>query len=102
MIRRPPRSTLFPYTTLFRSLALARNFPDSVRGQDRARWAQQEIWGKPQRLTELNRKVLLIVGYGSIGRGAAKRAKTVDMQGWGGTRSGQGGQATAAQAFAAA
>src|SRR2546421_12087492 len=26
-------------------LALARNFPDSVRGQDRARWAQQEIWG---------------------------------------------------------
>src|SRR2546430_13223103 len=24
MIRRPPRSTLFPYTTLFRSLTLAR------------------------------------------------------------------------------
>src|SRR2546425_6444067 len=24
MIRRPPRSTLFPYTTLFRSLAIAR------------------------------------------------------------------------------
>src|SRR5256885_4513934 len=24
MIRRPPRSTLFPYTTLFRSLGLAR------------------------------------------------------------------------------
>src|SRR3712207_7154470 len=24
MIRRPPRSTLFPYTTLFRSIALAR------------------------------------------------------------------------------
>src|SRR3712207_8993075 len=31
MIRRPPRSTLFPYTTLFRSeyvLALARDEPD--------------------------------------------------------------------------
>src|SRR5256885_7085406 len=30
MIRRPPRSTLFPYTTLFRSLtmqSIARNFP---------------------------------------------------------------------------
>src|SRR2546422_5171798 len=26
MIRRPPRSTLFPYTTLFRSI-LARDFP---------------------------------------------------------------------------
>src|SRR3712207_7306334 len=25
MIRRPPRSTLFPYTTLFRSVLLARN-----------------------------------------------------------------------------
>src|SRR5258708_11765528 len=25
MIRRPPRSTLFPYTTLFRSLELARD-----------------------------------------------------------------------------
>src|SRR2546430_6456736 len=25
MIRRPPRSTLFPYTTLFRSLCLYRN-----------------------------------------------------------------------------
>src|SRR5256885_9774377 len=26
MIRRPPRSTLFPYTTLFRSLALRRSW----------------------------------------------------------------------------
>src|SRR2546426_1691356 len=26
MIRRPPRSTLFPYTTLFRSFAYARQF----------------------------------------------------------------------------
>src|SRR5256885_9086366 len=35
MIRRPPRSTLFPYTTLFRSLTraciLARHMPPSVR-----------------------------------------------------------------------
>src|SRR3712207_8605227 len=28
MIRRPPRSTLFPYTTLFRSRAHARLLPD--------------------------------------------------------------------------
>src|SRR2546422_5332253 len=35
MIRRPPRSTLFPYTTLFRSVADAQ-----VRGTalDRGRW----------------------------------------------------------------
>ena len=48
-------------------LALARNFPDSVRQQDGKRWSQQELWDKPQHLTELNGQVLLIVGYGSIG-----------------------------------
>src|SRR2546430_5135557 len=30
MIRRPPRSTLFPYTTLFRSLDAARIIQDDV------------------------------------------------------------------------
>src|SRR5690348_18108096 len=39
MIRRPPRSTLFPYTTLFRSKvgagsALRFTFPFAVRGSD--------------------------------------------------------------------
>src|SRR2546430_10805759 len=29
MIRRPPRSTLFPYTTLFRSLRLGRGYPSA-------------------------------------------------------------------------
>src|SRR3712207_8712163 len=40
MIRRPPRSTLFPYTTLFRSLALDRVRPEpglfEVRADDEA------------------------------------------------------------------
>src|SRR5438876_7511956 len=31
MIRRPPRSTLFPYTTLFRSHRAARHAPDRGR-----------------------------------------------------------------------
>src|SRR5256885_10995175 len=43
MIRRPPRSTLFPYTTLFRSLEAGRGQhapgQDDQAGQDRA--AQQ-------------------------------------------------------------
>src|SRR5258707_15869055 len=39
MIRRPPRSTLFPYTTLFRSLAAQR---DQVLGlHDRRRHARE-------------------------------------------------------------
>src|SRR3712207_8997402 len=32
MIRRPPRSTLFPYTTLFRSGVRRGGHPDAVRG----------------------------------------------------------------------
>src|SRR5262245_62832419 len=38
MIRRPPRSTLFPYTTLFRSAALgiAPSRPEDLRGGDPA------------------------------------------------------------------
>src|SRR5256885_5183799 len=34
MIRRPPRSTLFPYTTLFRSAALRQALLDAVTTKD--------------------------------------------------------------------
>jgi phosphoglycerate dehydrogenase-like enzyme len=71
-------------------VALARNFPDSVRYQDNSRWGQQDLWDKPQRLTELNGQLLLIVGYGSIGRELARRAHAFDMRVWGVTRSGKG------------
>src|SRR2546422_6209671 len=41
MIRRPPRSTLFPYTTLFRS-------PSTVTGSfPRPRWFDVSMWGRP-------------------------------------------------------
>jgi phosphoglycerate dehydrogenase-like enzyme len=70
--------------------ALARNFPDSVRHQDNSHWGQQDLWDKPQRLTELNGQLLLIVGYGSIGRELARRAHSFDMRVWGVTRSGKG------------
>ncbi len=83
-------------------LALARNFPDSVRQQDRAHWSQQELWDKPQHLAEVNGQVLLIVGYGSIGRELAKRAKAFEMRVWGVTRSGQGDGAHVERIFPAA
>src|SRR3712207_7625712 len=35
MIRRPPRSTLFPYTTLFRSRRHADPRPDGEQGEER-------------------------------------------------------------------
>src|SRR5437899_7342261 len=37
MIRRPPRSTLFPYTTLFRSISCAKAKPSSFRRMFRMR-----------------------------------------------------------------
>src|SRR6516162_1836285 len=69
-------------------LALVRNFPDAVRYQDGKQWSAQALWDKPQQLTEINGKLLLIVGYGSIGRELAKRARAFGMRVWGVTRSG--------------
>src|SRR3712207_8949565 len=46
MIRRPPRSTLFPYTTLFRSLARAR-----ARAPPRGRRGRAATPGRPFRRT---------------------------------------------------
>src|SRR2546422_5303864 len=63
MIRRPPRSTLFPYTTLFRSVAdvEAGNAPGQVgeRGERfrllTDRWARRPGWRRPDRKsTRLN------------------------------------------------
>lgn len=70
-------------------LALARNFPDSVRHQDRAHWGQQEIWDQPQHLTELNGQILLIIGFGSIGQEVARRARVFGMSVWAVNRSGR-------------
>jgi phosphoglycerate dehydrogenase-like enzyme len=71
-------------------LAMARNFPDSVRHQDQSKWSVQDLWDQPQHLTEINGRVLLVVGYGSIGRELARRAKAFDMRVWGVTRWGKG------------
>ena len=75
--------------TLGLLIALARNFPDSVRYQDRAHWSQQDLWDHHP-LTELSGKLLLIVGFGSIGQELARRAKAFDIRVWGVSRSGRG------------
>src|SRR5256885_6521762 len=43
MIRRPPRSTLFPYTTLFRSRGLLRRDPDRLGARIHRRWAGRSL-----------------------------------------------------------
>src|SRR2546429_3389195 len=43
MIRRPPRSTLFPYTTLFRSKILQRSKPEHIQVKQRQRQLRQAV-----------------------------------------------------------
>src|SRR3712207_7070361 len=55
MIRRPPRSTLFPYTTLFRSYFKSAGAAQALGGE----WSVQFVEGGPApppalRLSELN------------------------------------------------
>lgn len=71
-------------------LAMAKRFPDAFRYQAEARWAQQEIWDAKPRPLELKGRVLLIVGFGSIGHELARRIQPLGMRVWGVTRSGQG------------
>src|SRR2546426_6728674 len=65
MIRRPPRSTLFPYTTLFRSLRRWARKPETRRVSSQARkvlrWEISEMRERlgdfpPQHLPGLDRK----------------------------------------------
>src|SRR2546430_9211228 len=56
MIRRPPRSTLFPYTTLFRSLAggeVGEVVPGDV-GEQANRRAERRLRGADRKSTRLN------------------------------------------------
>src|SRR2546430_13218731 len=48
MIRRPPRSTLFPYTTLFRSLGVGRNDTSAVVARMAERCANLRIFEDDQ------------------------------------------------------
>src|SRR2546422_8471207 len=45
MIRRPPRSTLFPYTTLFRSQSLGPALGPRARDRGHRRWAGRDAAG---------------------------------------------------------
>src|SRR5256885_3866296 len=58
MIRRPPRSTLFPYTTLFRSLIYqghtdARDIPNAALSVTREQFARQLREHLPAKLRDI-------------------------------------------------
>src|SRR2546429_6814146 len=54
MIRRPPRSTLFPYTTLFRSRNAARVAPGATGSRWRTRHSLHERLSRDRKSTRLN------------------------------------------------
>src|SRR2546430_13123813 len=62
MIRRPPRSTLFPYTTLFRS-----------------HWAQPEITGLEIPVREFGELRVGVYGLGGIGTAVARDRKSTRL-----------------------
>src|SRR2546422_8553860 len=69
MIRRPPRSTLFPYTTLFRSVQPALDGPDQLRRRRPARQEHQVRRG--------HRDAAAVAG-GVMGRLHPELARAVD------------------------
>src|SRR5256885_11152931 len=71
MIRRPPRSTLFPYTTLFRSPAGDRRPVDLLAGtaEVRHRRARQARLLGPYRAADLAPSAGRLVGHGHPARG---------------------------------
>src|SRR2546429_5866304 len=54
MIRRPPRSTLFPYTTLFRSVCRTPSLLDTPGRILRPRWAERRFRRRDRKSTRLN------------------------------------------------
>ena len=83
-------------------VAVARHFPAAVRYQLEHRWAQQEIWDSPLRPRELVGQVLLVVGFGAVGRALAQRVKPLGMKIWAVTRSGKADPTLAERVFPAA
>src|ERR1039457_5636199 len=83
MIRRPPRSTLFPYTTLFRSSPVNVNRTPhhagvpSVPGKARCRWRRPLQWtllSRP-RVAPANRLQMPLTVFDSKGIPASRRAR---------------------------
>ena len=82
-------------------IALARHFPAALRYQLKRHWAQQEIWDLPLRPRELHSQILLLVGFGAIGRELARRVRPLGMKIWTVTRTGQADPSLADRAFPA-
>jgi phosphoglycerate dehydrogenase-like enzyme len=83
-------------------IALSRRFPDCMRYQQQGRWMQQELWNAPIRPRELGGQVLLMIGFGAIGRAVATALGPMKMRIWAVNRSGHADSGLAERVFPAA
>jgi D-2-hydroxyacid dehydrogenase (NADP+) len=85
-------------------VALARRFPDCVRYQQQSHWSQHDLWdgvSPAHRPRELQGQVLLFIGFGNVGREAARIARPLGMRIWAVTRSGRADEQFADRALPA-
>src|SRR3712207_7766397 len=80
MIRRPPRSTLFPYTTLFRSSGRRRGFQPLERGLDAVLVERRPVGDSGQRAGELGEQWMSPVGPDLGDRAARSEEHTSELQ----------------------
>jgi phosphoglycerate dehydrogenase-like enzyme len=80
-------------------IALARNFPAAMRRQAQHIWAQQELGDDPRMPRELGRRLVVLVGFGGVGRAIARLTRAVGMRVWAVTRSGAGDASLAERIF---
>src|SRR3989442_6470776 len=82
MIRRPPRSTLFPYTTLFRSQELGRTaVPEAVKVSVEASGGRRTVQGYYDPLRRALSNLLRNAAEAMGGRGAIEVRVTGDGRG---------------------
>src|SRR2546430_13268214 len=74
MIRRPPRSTLFPYTTLFRSVV------DRVVDAAAALAAEAQVQGRDADVLQERREVRADLRIDALGSGSRSEEHTSELQ----------------------
>lgn len=73
-------STVMAEHTLGMILAFSRRLMDSYRFQQHHQWARDALWTLQPPMGEICGKTLGIIGYGSIGREIARRARALGMK----------------------
>src|SRR3712207_8272013 len=80
MIRRPPRSTLFPYTTLFRSDALGATGDEPVVTPDGRRCPAREALARAYTITCTSPQFLALLAQSASDPGERSEEHTSELQ----------------------